>query len=164
MSTQTVTPQLSPIEQLMGSQPQAQAQPNTQPQGQSDLSPIEKLMVTPPNSIPTGDSDYLKKVNTGPDSPAGQAEKAMGETFGDNKAQLHQALKSTGQAALATAGGVIGAPAASMSLDAAAPLVTTLAEHLPTLDKAYKILTAIGAGSYTVQHLKDVMKIIGGGK
>jgi len=39
-----------------------------------------------------------------------------------------------------------------------------LAEHLPTLDKAYKILTAIGAGSYTVQHLKDVMKIIGGGK
>jgi hypothetical protein len=49
-------------------------------------------------------------------------------------------------------------------LDAAAPLVTTLAEHLPTLDKAYKILTAIGMGSYAVQHLKDVMKIIGGGK
>jgi hypothetical protein len=63
------------------------------------------------------------------------------------------------------AAGAISVPAVAgaISLSAAAPLVQTLAEHLPTLDKAYKILTAIGAGSYTVQHLKDVMKIIGGG-
>lgn len=62
------------------------------------------------------------------------------------------------------AAGAVSVPvvAGAMSLNAAAPLITTLAEHLPTLDKAYKILTAIGAGTYTVQHLKDVMKIIGG--
>ena len=82
--------------------------------------------------------------------------------IGDNKAQAMEALKATGQSALMTAGGVLGAGPAAMSLSAAAPLVTSLAEHLPTLDKAYKILTALGAGAYTVQHLKDVMKIIAG--
>ena len=157
MSTQTVTPQLSPIEQLMGSQP-AGSQPQD-PNNQPQLSPIEQLMQQH-DSTPSGDSAYLKTVNTGPFSPAGQAEKAMGAGL-TNKQQAVEGAKSLGNAALQTAGGVIGAPAAAMSLDAAAPLVTTLAEHLPTLDKAYKILTAIGAGTYTVQHLKDVMKIIG---
>lgn len=160
MSTQAVTPQLSPIEQLMGSQPTS----SSQPQGQGDLSPIEQLMGSNPNNTPpSADGNYLKQVNTDPFSPAGQAEKAMGAGM-TNAEQARQAARVTGQAALQTAGGVVGAGVAGMSLDAAAPLVTTLAEHLPTLDKAYKILTALGAGTYTVQHLKDVMKIIGGGK
>jgi hypothetical protein len=35
-------------------------------------------------------------------------------------------------------------------------------EHLPNLDKACKILTLALQGTYTLQHLKDVLKIMGG--
>jgi hypothetical protein len=156
---------LSPLEQL--GQSVGQGSQTATPSQQSQLSPLEQLGQSV-NATPSGPSDaqtaYRQATASGPYAPAGGAEKAIGQEFGDNAGQARQALKSGDQAALATAAGVTGAGPAAMSLEAAAPLVTTLAEHLPTLDKAYKILTAIGAGSYTVQHLKDVMKIIGGGK
>jgi hypothetical protein len=49
MSTQTVTPQLSPIEQLMGSQPSTPSQP----QPGANLSPIEQLMGQPAQQADT---------------------------------------------------------------------------------------------------------------
>jgi hypothetical protein len=160
MTTQAVTPDANanpfdtPLPSEVNEHQQAVA---ASPTG----NPFDEPLPSEKAEKQAANSDYIKTVNTGPLSPAGQAEKAMGAGL-TNAEQTHQALKSTGQAALETAGGVVGAGVAGMSLDAAAPLVTTLAEHLPTLDKAYKILTALGAGTYTVQHLKDVMKIIGG--
>lgn len=62
-------------------------------------------------------------------------------------------------------------PASAIGLGEAAPIVAHLAEHLPNLYKAYKILKGVGAAgsitegaTYTLQHLKDVLKILGGGK
>ena len=159
MSTQAVTPDVNanpfdtPLPSEVHEHQQAVA---ASPTG----NPFDEPLPSEKAEQQAANSDYLKQVNTGPFSPAGQAEKAMGAGL-SNAEQAREGAESLGNAALQTAGGVIGAPAAAMSLDAAAPLVTTLAEHLPTLDKAYKILTAIGAGTYTVQHLKDVMKIIG---
>lgn len=67
-------------------------------------------------------------------------------------------------------GAELGAiPASAIGLGEAAPIIGHLAESLPTLDKAYKVLKAVGsvtsgAGGtlYTLQHLKDVLKIMGG--
>jgi len=63
------------------------------------------------------------------------------------------------------AAGAVSVPAVAgaMSLSGAAPVIEALAEHLPSLDKAYKILTGLGGATYTLQPLKDVLKIMGGG-
>lgn len=60
-------------------------------------------------------------------------------------------------------------PASAIGLGEAAPIIGHLAEGLPTLDKAYKVLKTLGGVAsgtggtlYTLQHLKDVLKIIGG--
>ncbi len=59
---------------------------------------------------------YLQQVNTGPLSPSGQAEKTMGASIGDNKAQEEAALKATGEAAVATGAGIAGSEAAAPAM------------------------------------------------
>lgn len=70
------------------------------------------------------------------------------------------------------AAGAVSVPAvaAGMSLTSAAPVIEAIAEHLPNLDKAYKVLKTlgeVGAGAggatYTIDHLKQVLGIMGGG-
>lgn len=70
---------------------------------------------------------------------------------------------STGEA-------IAGITGAGISLSAASPVVEALAEHLPNLSKAYQVLKTlgeVGAGTggavYTLEHLKKVLGIIGGG-
>ena len=81
-------------------------------------------------------------------------------------------INSPGQALLSgvkTGAELAAIPASAIGLGEAAPVIAHLAEHLPTLDKAYKVLKAVsgitggvGGTIYTLQHLKDVLKIIGG--
>jgi hypothetical protein len=54
-------------------------------------------------------------------------------------------------------------PATAIGLGEVAPVITHLAENLPNLDKAWKIVKIVGGGTYTLQHLKDVLKVLGGG-
>jgi len=54
-------------------------------------------------------------------------------------------------------------PATAIGLGEVAPVIAHLAENLPNLDKAWKIVKIVGGGTYTLQHLKDVLKVLGGG-
>jgi hypothetical protein len=54
-------------------------------------------------------------------------------------------------------------PASAIGLGEAEPVIAHLAENLPNLDKAWKIVKIVGGGTYTLQHLKDVLKVLGGG-
>lgn len=138
MSTQ---PQLSPIEQLMmqGSQPQS----STQPQDQNNLSPIEQLMQIGQKAtdIPGADIQPVT-TSTNPKLAAAEAGKDMPEYVG-----------------------AVGAGAAgAMGLSAAEPVLSALAPHLPSLQKARDILLALGGGAYTLEHLGKVLHIINGSK
>ena len=53
---------------------------------------------------------YLEKTAAGPFQPAGQAEKTMGEQFGNNAAQAKEAAKDVAVGAIATLAGTLGAP------------------------------------------------------
>ena len=76
-------------------------------------------------------------------------------------------INSPGQALLSgvkTGAELAAIPASAIGLGEAAPVIAHLAEHLPTLDKAYKVLKAVsgitggvGGTIYTLQHLKDVL-------
>jgi hypothetical protein len=106
MSTQ---PQLSPLEQLAQS-----PHPQAAPASSSGLSPLEQLAQSADSTQtqPTPSQvAYRKATAAGPFTQPGAAEKAMGETIGDNKAQAIQGLKDVGQAALETGAGVVGASA-----------------------------------------------------
>src|SRR6266849_1591905 len=54
-------------------------------------------------------------------------------------------------------------PASAIGLGEAEPVIAHLAESLPNLDKAWKIVKIVGGTEYTLQHLKDVLKVLGGG-
>ena len=82
---------------------------------------------------------YEKATAAGPYAEPGAAERAMGEQFGDNKAQAMQALKSTGQAALETAGGIAGASVAG-------PVLAAIASHFGDLDKIIGMAKKYGWG------------------
>jgi hypothetical protein len=104
MSTQ---PQLSPLEQLAQT-----PQPQAAPASSSGLSPLEQLAQSADSTQPTPTQvAYRKATAAGPFTQPGAAEKAMGQTIGDNKAQAVQGLKDVGQAALETGAGVVGASA-----------------------------------------------------
>ena len=61
-------------------------------------------------------------------------------------------------------GAAVGAlPASAIGLGEVAPVIAHLAENLPNLDKAWKIVKIVGGTEYTLQHLKDVLKVLGGG-
>jgi hypothetical protein len=60
-----------------------------------------------------------------------------------------------------TAGAVV--PASAIGLSEVAPVIAHLAENLPNLDKAWKIVKIVGGAEYSLQHLKDVLKVLGGG-
>src|SRR5258706_6547058 len=105
---------LSPLEQL--EQQSAKAQPS-QATSASNLSPLEQLEQMSAKQ-PTQQSDYLSKVNTGPFSPAGQAEKAM--ATGSNKDQAKEALRNTVDATGETLAGITGATGVGALVDSAA--------------------------------------------
>jgi hypothetical protein len=64
------------------------------------------------NTQPTpAQQKYRKATAAGPFTEPGAAERAMGQTIGDNKAQAIQGLNDVGQAALETGAGVVGASA-----------------------------------------------------
>jgi hypothetical protein len=91
-------------------------------------------------------NSYEKATAAGPYAPAGAAEKAMGEQFGDNRAQAKQALNSTLSSAGYTAGGILGAGGVG---EAADPIVSAVVSHLgkvkTILDAASKLsLTGMG--------------------
>lgn len=106
MSTQ---PQLSPLEQLEQSAPQAASSTSS---GLSPLEQLEQSSQTPttPTATPAQQA-YRKATAAGPFTQPGAAERAMGQTIGDNRAQAKEALKNVGQAALETGAGVVGASA-----------------------------------------------------
>jgi hypothetical protein len=100
---------------------------------------------------------YRKATASGPFTPAGAAERAMGQTIGDNKAQAVQGLKDVGQAALTTGAGVVGAsvvpeilPAAERVLQISENALEHLGENYPQLTKlAAKLGYGVGAaGAY----------------
>ena len=163
MSTQ---PQLSPIEQLMmqGSQPKS----STQPQDQSNLSPLEQLAA-------------MGAQQQESQAPSQQSELSPLEQLGAMKPQepatpgadIQPVITSTNpKLAAAEAGkdmpeyvGATGALAAgAMGLSAAEPVLSALAPHLPSLQKARDILLALGGGAYTLEHLGKVLHIINGSK
>ena len=114
MSTQ---PQLSPLEQLAQSAPQ-----QTAPASSSGLSPLEQLAQssdTPPSGPTSAQVAYRQATASGPYTEPGAAERAMGQEMGNNADQARFAAKSTGQAALETAGGILGASAAPQAIEAA---------------------------------------------
>src|SRR5260221_4276945 len=134
MSTQ---PQLSPLEQLEQSATQQQSAPASS----SGLSPLEQLEQSSDtqsaSTVTPAQQAYRKATAAGPFTPPGAAEKAMGEAIGDNKAQAIQALKSTGQAALATGAGVVGASVAPEILPAAERVLQMSENALEHLGENY---------------------------
>src|SRR5579862_5929942 len=149
MSTQP----LSPLEQLgaMG-----QAQTPSQPQPPSNLSPLEQLAAMKPaqQTAPSTDATPFvpnARIRNLPNPAEGME---PGEA-------LSNGMKTGAELA--------AVPASAIGLSEAAPVIQHLAESLPTLDKAYKVLKTVsgvtsgtGGALYTLQHLKDVLKIIGG--
>lgn len=143
MSTQ---PQLSPLE-LLGQDVQKQPQQTTT---SGDLSPLELLgqdvaKAATPSGPTAAQQAYRKATAADPYAPAGAAEKAMGEEMGDNKAQAVQSLKSTGQAALETAGGVAGASVAPEILPTAERFLQISEKALEHLGENYPQLTKLAA-------------------
>ena len=153
----------SPLEQL--EQQSATAQPSQAAPG-SNLSPLEQL------------EQQSAKATTQP-IPSGQVTNIAGNTNLIPNARIRNMtvdptkdFHSPGEAFLSGAKtGVEAAaiPASAIGLGEAGPVIEHLAEGLPSLDRAYKVLKTIGAATsgaggtlYTLQHLKDVLKIIGG--
>ena len=157
MSTQ---PQLSPLEQL-GQDVQKQAQPQATPsQSQGDLSPLEQL------------GQDVQKQQQSPTPVEGTTPFVPNARIRNMNIDPTKNFHSAGDALLdgmKTGAEVSAIPASVIGLGEAAPIIGHLAESLPTLDKAYKVLKALGGVAsgtggtlYTLQHLKDVLKIIGG--
>jgi len=94
---------------------------------------------------------YRKAVAADPYAPAGQAEKAMGEEMGDNKAQAMDALKNTGMAALETAGGVLGASEFE-------PVTARVIQYLPQLAKIMKVGRDLGITTIGLKEAHDLYK------
>jgi hypothetical protein len=115
--------------------------------------PFDEPLLSEKAEAQAASSLYLKKVNTGPLSPADQAEKAMGEAIGDNKAQAVEGLKNTGMAALETAGGVLGA-------SEFAPVAERVAGYLPHLARIIKVGRDLGLTGIGLKEAHDLYKAL----
>jgi hypothetical protein len=62
-----------------------------------------------------------------------------------------------------TGAALAAVPATAIGLGEVEPVIAHLAESLPNLDKAWKIFKIVGGAEYSLQHLKDVLKVLGGG-
>lgn len=91
----------------------SQQAPPTQPQSGGDIfGQLASGTYKDPQPAPSdAQIAYRKATASGPYAPAGVAERAIGQQFGDNTGQAIQAAKSTGEAALQTASGMIPGPA-----------------------------------------------------
>jgi hypothetical protein len=111
---------------------------------------------------------YRKATAAGPNVPAGAAEKAMGAEWGDNAAQAKQALKVTGEAALQTAGGVVGASGVGALADAATsafePVTAKVIEYLPHLAKIVKAGRDLGLTGIGLKEAHDLYKVFSSDK
>ena len=74
-----------------------------------------------------------------------------------------QLARNTAQGAATAAAATAAVPATAIGLSEVAPVIAHLAENLPNLDKAWKIIKIVGGAEYSLQHLKDVLKVLGGG-
>jgi hypothetical protein len=83
-------------------------------------------------------------------------------SYSQSPVDLHMA-RNTAQGAATAAAATAAIPASAMVLGEVAPVIAHLAENLPNLDKAWKIVKIVGGTEYTLQHLKDVLKVLGGG-
>jgi hypothetical protein len=162
MSTQ---PTLSPLEQL-GQNVQQQQSQAAQQTPSSQLSPLEQLG----QSVQKQQQVAAKQTaDTGISNPNNVPNARIRNLTVDPTKDVH----SAGEAFLSGAktGALYSAiPASVIGLGEAAPVIEHLAESLPTLGKAYQVLKTLGGVAsgtggalYTLQHLKDVLKIIGGG-
>lgn len=154
MSTQ---PNLSPLEQL--GQDVQQAQPEQSAPSGSQLSPLELLgqevqkQQAPAQAEETTPYVPNARIRNLP-NPAAKATSATDALLDGMK----------------TGAELTAIPATAIGLGEAGPVIAHLAEHLPNLGKAYQVLKTLGGVAsgtggtlYTLQHLKDVLKIIGGG-
>jgi hypothetical protein len=137
---------LSPLDQLAQS---GQAQPSQQTQPASDLSPLDQLAQSSPTptASPSGQANFVPNARI-----RNLPNPAEGLTPG-------QALMN----GVKTGAELAAVPATAIGLGEAEPVIAHLAENLPNLDKAWKIVKIIGGTEYTLQHLKDVLKVLGGG-
>lgn len=101
---------------------------------------------------PATDASYLKKVNTGPLAPAGQAEKAMGEGL-TNKEQAKDALKNTAMAAGYTLSGIV--PGVGEVAPEAGELINAAGE--PIGDGAKSVMSHL-ADSYGAPVMKAIQE------
>jgi len=159
MSTQAVTPDANanpfdtPLPSEVNEHQQAVAASATG-------NPFDEPLPSEKAEQQAANSDYIKKVNTTWDSPAGQAEKAMGESMGDNKAQAIVGVKSFGNAALQTAGGVLGAGPLASAADAVVPAAIA---HLGSLTKIVQAAKTLGWASFGLKEAHDLYKMVSGG-
>jgi hypothetical protein len=95
--------------------------------------------------------------------PSGQGNEWRNDpSYSQSPVDLHMA-RNTAQGAATAAAATAAVPATAIGLGEVAPVIAHLAESLPNLDKAWKIVKIVGGGTYTLQHLKDVLKVLGGG-
>lgn len=128
-----------------------------------------------PTAAPTSDSDDpFAKFATGtqetqPSQPSGFVPNARIRNMTVDPTKNFHSASDALLDGMKTGAEYAAIPASAIGLGEAAPIIAHLSESLPTLDKAYRVLKAVGgvasgAGGtlYTLQHLKDVLKIIGG--
>ena len=99
---------------------------------------------------PQGAMPYAKAVQAGPYQPAGQAEAAMG--FGTTTGET---LGNLGKAGVATAAGVVGAPAATAAADSAIPFLRNLAQPVQQWAARHPKLTALGE-AYAISQARKI--------
>jgi hypothetical protein len=111
---------------------------------------------------------YIAADSKFPNRPAGIYPSGPGNewrndpSYSQSPVDLHMA-RNTAQGAATAAAATAAVPATAIGLGEVAPVIAHLAENLPNLDKAWKIVKIVGGAEYSLQHLKDVLKVLGGG-
>lgn len=146
-------------------QPQAAANP--------DVNPFDAPIATPQSAPQAGQPQQPKQFadDANPFDAPIPAPKSGSPAAGDDASNTRQMLVA-GLTGMPTpnmtdadkqsfqTGRAVGA--GSATLLSAAPLLGAIAPHLPTLDKAWKIATALGGTAMTVDHLVHVLKVLNG--
>lgn len=159
MTTPAITPNANPFDTPLPSEVHEHQQTSAATVAAGG-NPFDDPLPSEKAEQQASNSDYLKTVNTGPLSPAGQAEKAMGAGQ-TNAEQARQAAKITGQAALETAGGVLGAGPLGAAADTIVPAVIA---HLGSLTKIVQAAKNLGWATFGIKEAHDLYKMVAGDK
>ncbi len=138
----------------------------------------EKAEAQAQNGGPSQEEQQLLQSNPGykyvsadpkfPNRPAGVYPSGPGNewrndpSYSQSPVDLHM-VRNTAQGAATAAAATAAVPATAIGLGEVAPVIAHLAENLPNLDKAWKIVKIVGGAEYSLQHLKDVLKVLSGG-